>query len=391
MKQYFAGNLKKLRKNADITQEKLAECLGVLPQTVSKWERAETYPDIETLPSLANFFGITIDELLGNDQLRTEEIIDQMIADIRETARQGNEERAVEMARAGYKRYPSSYKMMDYLCTSLLSYDTTDNNWNERKTEIRRIAERILEGCTVEEYRYGAIESLCMVCEPEERSEMYKKIPSGFSFIRELWMKDLLPADTEEGLELRQKNIFELMWHFLDEVTHLCGRWYPRGEHDPQCDVDTWIGVCEMKLAIYRCLFRDGDYLDFAWNAASAYSCLAEAYMSKGDGEAALDCWEKTAEFSEMNESVPPYAKHTSYLVNRLVYDEAKLGKFGSCGSPEDYLHRMKQPLYDPIREDARFREVMRRFETGPRNLRKRDEKDFEWVTETDSTAPTSD
>lgn len=99
MKQYFAGNLKKLRKNADITQEKLAECLGVLPQTVSKWERAETYPDIETLPSLANFFGITIDELLGNDQLRTEEIIDQMIADIRETARQGNEERAVEMAR----------------------------------------------------------------------------------------------------------------------------------------------------------------------------------------------------------------------------------------------------------------------------------------------------
>ena len=391
MKQYFAGNLKKLRKNADITQEKLAECLGVLPQTVSKWERAETYPDIETLPSLANFFGITIDELLGNDQLRTEEIIDQMIADIRETALQGDEKRAVEMARAGYKRYPSSYKMMDYLGTVLQSYDVTDANWSERKTEIRRIAERILEGCTVEEYRYGAIESLCAVCEPEERAEMYKKIPSGFSFIRELWMKDLLPADTEEGLELRQKNIFELMWHFLDEVTHLCGRWYPRGEHDPQCDVDTWIGVCEMKLAIYRCLFRDGDYLDFAWNAASAYSCLAEAYMSKGDGEAALDCWEKTAEFSEMNESVPPYAKHTSYLVNRLVYDEAKLGKFGSCGSPEDYLHRMKQPLYDPIREDARFREVMRRFETGPRNLRKRDEKDFEWVTETDSTAPTSD
>ncbi|MBP3294143.1 MAG: helix-turn-helix domain-containing protein, partial [Clostridia bacterium] len=149
MKQYFAGNLKKLRKNADITQEKLAECLGVLPQTVSKWERAETYPDIETLPSLANFFGITIDELLGNDQLRTEEIIDQMIAGIRETARQGDEERAVEMARAGYRRYPSSYKMMDYLCTVLQSYDVTDANWSERKTEIRRVAERILEGCTV--------------------------------------------------------------------------------------------------------------------------------------------------------------------------------------------------------------------------------------------------
>ncbi|MGN1345520.1 MAG: hypothetical protein ACI4V1_01935, partial [Eubacteriales bacterium] len=122
------------------------------------------------------------------------------------------------------------------------------------------------------------------------------------------------------------------------------------------------------------------DYHEFSWNAACSYSRMADACMIKGEYEKAMDCWRKTAEFTVMHESLPPYAKHTSFLVNRMVYDEAKLGKFGSCGSPEDYLHRMKQPLYDPIREDARFREVQAIFETCPRNLRLRDEKDFAWL-----------
>ena len=53
------------RKQLGLTQDKLAEMLGVTPQAVSKWENDQSCPDITTLPQLADIFGITTDELLG--------------------------------------------------------------------------------------------------------------------------------------------------------------------------------------------------------------------------------------------------------------------------------------------------------------------------------------
>lgn len=59
-------NLKQLRKEKELTQEELAECLNVAPQTVSKWENNLSMPDISFLPVLADYFGITVDALLRN-------------------------------------------------------------------------------------------------------------------------------------------------------------------------------------------------------------------------------------------------------------------------------------------------------------------------------------
>ncbi len=55
--------IRMLRKNKDITQEKLAEILSVSPQSVSKWENGISVPDVELLPIIARYFGITMDEL----------------------------------------------------------------------------------------------------------------------------------------------------------------------------------------------------------------------------------------------------------------------------------------------------------------------------------------
>ena len=58
-------NIADLRKNSGMTQEQLAETLGVSSQTISKWENEVTMPDIMLLPVIAGCFDITVDELYG--------------------------------------------------------------------------------------------------------------------------------------------------------------------------------------------------------------------------------------------------------------------------------------------------------------------------------------
>ena len=59
-----------LRRQKNLTQEELANAMGVSPQAVSKWENDQTCPDISALPKLARFLGVTVDELLcGKEEL----------------------------------------------------------------------------------------------------------------------------------------------------------------------------------------------------------------------------------------------------------------------------------------------------------------------------------
>ena len=72
---YFSENIKRLRKERDLTQEALADFLGVSFQAVSKWERGESYPDIEMLPEIAVYFGVSVDDLLGVNRAQNEQEI----------------------------------------------------------------------------------------------------------------------------------------------------------------------------------------------------------------------------------------------------------------------------------------------------------------------------
>lgn len=62
------NNLKIYRMKAGMTQEDVAEKLGVSRQSVAKWERGESLPDIESCMTLADMFGITVDTLIRNMQ-----------------------------------------------------------------------------------------------------------------------------------------------------------------------------------------------------------------------------------------------------------------------------------------------------------------------------------
>ena len=68
----IGDTIKSMRKNKNITQETLANFLGVSNQSISKWERNETYPDIAMLPAIASFFGTSVDNLLGINKIEQE-------------------------------------------------------------------------------------------------------------------------------------------------------------------------------------------------------------------------------------------------------------------------------------------------------------------------------
>ena len=67
MTQEIADRLTQIRKEKGMSQEELAEKLGVSRQAVSKWERAESAPDTDNLIALAKLYGVTLDELLNAD------------------------------------------------------------------------------------------------------------------------------------------------------------------------------------------------------------------------------------------------------------------------------------------------------------------------------------
>ena len=76
---YFSENVKRMRKEKDLTQETLAEALGVSFQTISKWERGESYPDLSMLSVISSFFSVSVDVLLGIDKAHTEETIKKYV------------------------------------------------------------------------------------------------------------------------------------------------------------------------------------------------------------------------------------------------------------------------------------------------------------------------
>lgn len=66
--------IRELRQRDGRTQETLAEAIGVTSQAVSRWEANGGYPDMEMIPSIAHYFGVSIDELFGYNNERSQKI-----------------------------------------------------------------------------------------------------------------------------------------------------------------------------------------------------------------------------------------------------------------------------------------------------------------------------
>ena len=109
---YLSANLKKYRIMKELTQEDVAEYLGITAQSVSKWERGESCPDITFLPALANIFETSVDLLLGMDTIRAEETRRGIHAKAVAYQQEEDYEAAAKTYREALLTYPNDPGMM---------------------------------------------------------------------------------------------------------------------------------------------------------------------------------------------------------------------------------------------------------------------------------------
>lgn len=116
--------IRQLRRRDGRTQEALATALGVTSQAVSRWESNGSYPDMTLLPAIANYFGVTMDELFGYTTSREEKLAAQL-ARIQEMMEQSSSpdaslDECLVQARELLLEYPGNARVM--LCLASVLY-----------------------------------------------------------------------------------------------------------------------------------------------------------------------------------------------------------------------------------------------------------------------------
>lgn len=215
-------NIKRLRKAKNVTQEQIAEVLGISVTAVSKWERCETYPDITLLFPLAHYFEVTLDELMGYDEERIQAEIHAVLSEYR-SLWITEPEKARKLIRKAYRDYPNDYLVMHYYMWNLAG-DMADNDKETLlayKEEFLSICDKILSGCTEETVRLNAWNMKAKLFHAEGKTEealaIYnEKYPNWYD-TKDQKAEQLFAKDTPEFKQYLKVNLYELTCFATDK------------------------------------------------------------------------------------------------------------------------------------------------------------------------------
>lgn len=147
----MGAKIKQLRKEKGISQEILAEALGVSFQAVSKWETETTLPDVALVPAIASFFEVSTDDLFDYNRLEADKKVME-ICQASWEVRDSHPERAEEILRAGLRQFPGN----DIILNNLLYV----MNAPERRSEVITLCQTLIETTRDDEVRLDALRIL---------------------------------------------------------------------------------------------------------------------------------------------------------------------------------------------------------------------------------------
>ena len=193
---YLSENLKKYRILKNLTQEDLAGYLGITPQSVSKWERGESYPDITLLPPLANIFETSIDLLVGMDTIRGEEALYQIHNTAVTHQREGNYDAAEKTYRDALRIYPTDPDLLLGLASALALKGST--------AEAMELTEQGLSLSSNEKQKATMRATLCFLYLKAGRQDKANRLASELPHTRE--SREIIQPLVRQGLSEKEIN-----------------------------------------------------------------------------------------------------------------------------------------------------------------------------------------
>jgi len=359
--------IKELRKKQDITQEKLAAYLNISYQAVSKWENGLAYPDITMLPSIANFFKVSVDELLGTCETEDEGKLKVAHNKFKENLNKGKIFENITLCRDIIEEYPRNYQWMYNLASSLLQYQATDEQLAYSKAhgfeeEVIEVCERILEDCTIDSIRQGTVQILCELYPKNNRTKealmLANQMPD-ISMSKEVLLGMIYRG--EEQIKQQQETLLKMI--------DMCGNILITLSFDRYMGMDLTyeekIKYVEAANSLYKTLLvneEDGLFYcrRFSWN----YRRLAELWCALGDRDRAMEnllLAEKNALAYDKLEKCG-IQSYKSVFINRCEYDPKEIERSLEGNEASMLYFRTTEGVFDIMRDLPEFSKLQERL-----------------------------
>ena len=174
--------IKQHRKECGLTQEEMANRLGVTASAVNKWENGATLPDVTLLSPIARLLGITVDTLLSFRETLTEEELREKMQYLWDMLNGGNYADAFVWAKNTAAEYPNCCNLLLWMGQALEAYFVVMPNHNSPQTDefIADCYERAL-ACEAETTRIAAADALFNYAVRDEKYDLAEMYLSYFS------------------------------------------------------------------------------------------------------------------------------------------------------------------------------------------------------------------